>query len=58
MHVLVHVQVRGIGVTLHNNDTTQGYAIYPVKHVLDIKIIIIYFRHYDEIIYIFCDRCR
>ena len=30
MHVLLHVQVRGNGVTLHTNDATQGYAIYRV----------------------------
>ena len=30
MHALLHVQERGNGVTLHTNDTTQGYAIYRV----------------------------
>ena len=39
MHVLLHVQVRGNGVTLHTNDTTQELCHlqgYPVKHVLNI----------------------
>ena len=40
MHVLLHVQVRGNGVTLHTNDTTHGYAIYRVTRSSMYSIII------------------